>query len=121
MSMDRFLIIATERFGGRGYPVCEYTGKMEAAINEAIRVFHLGTMHKVIVIDCRFAIVFRDIRICKCTNVQKDFTSIQGRYVDKCIDCGLVLNHQGHLRIEAGSCIAAVDVAEDADCIAAEV
>lgn len=96
--MESFVIIATSRFLGRGEPVMEVLGE-ERAINEAMRVFREGAMHKVIVVNEALTIIFKDIRICKCTNVQKELSPSGGIvYVERCMDCGIVIDHLGYLR-----------------------
>lgn len=100
--MESFVIIATERWGAKGYPVAEYRGCLETIIEEAVRIFRTGTMQKVIVVDSKLKIVFRDTRRCKCTNVQEELSPSCDMILQRCMDCGLVMDHKGFWRVQGG-------------------
>jgi len=99
--MERFVIAAKARFGGRAVVVGEILGQ-ERALAEAHRVYRDGTMNKVIVINEELRQVFMIQRRCNCTNVNQELVIIDGitQVVEKCTACGLIINHTGHLKRE---------------------
>ncbi len=91
--MESFVIIATARYGCKGEILKEVMYE-ERAINEAMRIFRVAGMQKVIVVNEHMTIIFKDTRICKCTNRQSEmFLEGQPRYIDRCMDCHIVLDH----------------------------
>lgn len=94
--MESFCVIATPKWKGKGFVACELRFE-GASVKEAMRIFRDGTMQKVIVVNDALEIIYKQERKCKCTNVQVTMLN-DSSLVDKCCDCGLVINYEGWRR-----------------------
>lgn len=67
----------------------------ERAVIECIRVFRVCGLQKIVLVDAAISVRFKDTRICKCTNVQREMVGEwKGEmvYRDVCIDCNLIID-----------------------------
>lgn len=94
--MDTYAVVAKARWDGKAFVALEVTGE-ERALREGMRVFREGTMYKIAIIDMKLKIIFTDTRRCRCTNVQMEL-GVEDDFVERCMDCGLVLNYDGWKR-----------------------
>ena len=88
--MEKYVIIVTPRSDVPIQEMVEFTGGEYAAIREASRIFREKAMHKVAVVGEELNVVYKQIRICKCTNVQQE---LDGAF--HCMACGVEVNYSG--------------------------
>ena len=97
--MERFVILARERFNDKSFFVGEIVG-YERAISETHRVYHEGSMNKVVMVNEEVRVEFSIERKCRCLNVGQEIMISEGitGFIWKCQDCGLEIHHDGWKR-----------------------
>jgi hypothetical protein len=94
--MQKYAIIVLKRQGMDIEPIKEMFCAEERAIREAMRIFKTAGMQKVGVLDEHMSLIFKDTRICKCSNIQTElFVTPKNdiEYKDVCVNCKVVINH----------------------------
>ena len=91
--MEKFSFIIVPRYRMQGMILKSAEGNVvevwgeNSAIRELHRLYRELSLHKVLMLDEHFNIVFKIERRCKCTNVQ---WHISGEL--KCMDCNLLIS-----------------------------
>lgn len=101
--MKRYVIMVLRRQGEEVDPVMEICCTEERAIRTSISIFRSG-VQKVILVDESINVVFKDTRICKCGNVQREMLGeFAGEicYRDVCMDCKQVIKYDDVLKDES--------------------
>lgn len=95
--MEKFVILVQDRQGSEVRGIKEIYCGEEKAVRICMNIFRDCGMQKVILVDREINVRFKDTRICKCMNVQKEFFVSGGEpmEVNKCMGCGVVINYDG--------------------------
>lgn len=84
--MSTFVILARKHWGDKCLPLSQVRGTENRAVNLAQNAFKNGGMNRVMVVDDKFKIIFKQDRRCKCTNSQYE---ISGHLV--CQECRRII------------------------------
>lgn len=71
----------------------------ERAIITCMRIFRSCGIHKVVLVNSSISVIFKDTRICKCTNVQRELIGEwknEPVYRDVCMDCKVVIDENAY-------------------------
>lgn len=93
--MEKFVILAMKRQGSEVEALKEIYANEEGAIRYCIQVFRFCGMQKVILVDSKINVRFKDTRICKCLNVQQEMVGMESGnivYRNTCVSCGVVID-----------------------------
>lgn len=93
--MEKFVILTLKRQGAEIEVVKELFCNEEKAVLECIKIFRSCGLQKVILVDQKISVRFKDTRICKCTNVQREMIGEwkgEPVYRDVCMDCKVVID-----------------------------
>jgi hypothetical protein len=90
--MNKYSIIILERQGGKPFVIPREYPTDNVAINRAMDFFRQKGLQKAVVVDASLTVVFKQVRKCKCTNVQQQLNDY-GILEYRCIDCNALICH----------------------------
>lgn len=98
---EKFVILAVKRWKGEVEIVKEVYLVETSAIEVSMRLFRACGLQKVILVDQAIQVRFKDTRICKCTNVQREVVGEsygEPVYRDVCMDCKTIIDEDSYMR-----------------------